>query len=94
MQNVVSAIWYGVIVVIAALGIAVAFAVQPATVSVDIADPRGVQGAQGRDDEGVWFTGDAQIASDRFIDTPWRIMAWRWRQAPGDALPVTLGIGA
>ncbi|MFN5341450.1 MAG: acyltransferase family protein [Roseiflexaceae bacterium] len=94
MQNVVSAIWYGVIVVIAALGIAVAFAVQPATVSVDIVDPRGVQGAQGRDDEGVWFTGDAQIASDRFIDTPWRIMAWRWRQAPGDALPVTLGIGA
>jgi hypothetical protein len=44
MQNVVSAIWYGVIVVIAALGIAVAFAAQPAAVSVDIADPKGVLG--------------------------------------------------
>lgn len=94
MQNFRVAIWYGIIVLMTMVGVVGAFASQPAVVSVDITDPKVVQGAQGRDDEGVWFTGDASIASDRFIDTPWRVMAWRWRQAPGAPLPVELHIGS
>lgn len=67
-----------------------AFAHQPTQISLGLHDPLTAQGTLGIDPEGVWFTGNTQIAVNRFGDTPWRAMQWRWRQAPGTPLDVRL----
>lgn len=63
---------------------------QPSQVGIDLTNPMVAQGTLGRDPEGVWFTGDTQVVVDRFVDTPWRALQWRWRQAPGAPLAVQL----
>lgn len=63
---------------------------QPSQVGIDLTNPMVAQGTLGRDPEGVWFTGDTQVVVDRFADTPWRVLQWRWRQAPGAPLAVQL----
>lgn len=63
---------------------------QPSQVGIDLTNPMVAQGTLGRDPEGVWFTGDTQVVVDRFADTPWRALQWRWRQAPGAPLAVQL----
>ena len=67
-----------------------AFAHQPTQISLALHDPLIAQGTLGIDPEGVWFTGNTQIVVNRFGDTPWRAMQWRWRQAPGTPLEVRL----
>ena len=69
-----------------------ALAPQPRDVGLDLNNPLVADGTLGRDPEGVWLTGNTQIVSDRFGDTPWRALQWRWRQAPGTPLQVTLQI--
>lgn len=93
MRRYRDAIWYVLIVVCAGAAALGALSTQPVAVDIALADPTVVQGAQGQDAEGVWFDGNTTIESDRFIDTPWRIAAWRWRQAPGEHLAVQIGIG-
>jgi hypothetical protein len=34
--------------------------------------------------------GDTHVVVDRFADTPWRALQWRWRHAPGTPLTVQL----
>jgi peptidoglycan/LPS O-acetylase OafA/YrhL len=67
-----------------------AFAHQPTQISLALQDPLIAQGTLGSDPEGVWLTGDTQVVVDRFVDTPWRAVQWRWRQAPGTPLDVQL----
>ena len=71
-----------------------ALAHQPAQISLALQDPVIAQGTLGRDPEGVWFTGDTQVVVDRYVDTPWRAVQWRWRQAPGTPLTVQLHLEA
>jgi len=63
---------------------------QPLLVPIDLTNPVVAQGTLGSDPEGVWFTGDTHVVVDRFADTPWRALQWRWRQAPGTPLTVQL----
>ena len=65
MRSYRGAIWSVLVVALAAASVVVAFISQPRSVVIDVGDPRTVQGAQGRDGEGVWFGGDAVIASDQ-----------------------------
>lgn len=58
-----------------------AFIQQPIQIALELANPLIAQGTLGRDPEGVWFSGDTQIAVSRFDDTQWRSLQWRWRQA-------------
>ena len=67
-----------------------ALSAQPAQVTIDLTNPLLTEGTLGSDPEGVWFTGNTQVAVDRFADTPWRVLHWRWRQASGLPLPVQL----
>ena len=67
-----------------------ALAQQPLQVPLDLTNPLVADGTFGRDPEGVWLTGNTQIVSDRFGDSPWREFRWRWRQAPGTPLQVRL----
>ena len=71
-----------------------AFAHQPDVTTLVLHDPLTAQGTLGSDPEGVWFTGKTQLAVNRFGDTPWRAMQWRWRQAPGASLDVKLQLAA
>jgi peptidoglycan/LPS O-acetylase OafA/YrhL len=71
-----------------------AFAYQPTQVAINVSNPMIAQGTLGRDPEGVWFTGDTQINSNRFGNTPWRAMQWRWRQAPGTPLVAKVQLAA
>jgi peptidoglycan/LPS O-acetylase OafA/YrhL len=66
------------------------FAHQPDQLAIALDNPVHAQGVLGSDPEGVWFTGNTQINSNRFGDTPWRAMQWRWRQAPGTPLVVNV----
>ena len=63
---------------------------QPTQIRLALHEPLIAQGTLGSDPEGVWFTGDTQVVVDRFADTPWRALQWRWRQAPGMPLTVQL----
>jgi peptidoglycan/LPS O-acetylase OafA/YrhL len=67
-----------------------ALAHQPTQIRLALHEPLIAQGTLGSDPEGVWFTGDTQVVVDRFADTPWRALQWRWRQAPGMPLTVQL----
>jgi len=72
------------------VGIWWAFTHQPTQLSLALQDPLIAQGTLGSDPEGVWFTGDTRVVVDRFPDTLWRAVQWRWRQAPGAPLTVQL----
>jgi len=63
---------------------------QTTQISLVLHDQFIAQGTLGSDPEWVWFTGNTQIVVNRFGDTPWRAMQWRWRQAPGTPLTVQL----
>ena len=65
---------------------------QPLQVGLDLTNPFVANGTLGSDPEGVWLTGNTQIASSRYADTPWRMLQWRWRQAPGTPLHVQVQI--
>jgi len=71
-----------------------AFVQQPVTISLALDNPLIAQGTLGRDPEGVWFGGDTQIAVNRFDDTQWRLIKWRWRQATDTPLDVHVRIAA
>ncbi|MCX6014054.1 MAG: hypothetical protein NT020_00450, partial [Chloroflexales bacterium] len=64
--------------------------VQSTRVTIDLTNPLLTEGTLGSDPEGVWFAGNTQVAVDRFADTPWRALHWRWRQASGLPLSVQL----
>lgn len=67
-----------------------ALSAQPPRVTIDLTNPLLAEGTLGSDPEGVWLTGNTQVAADRFVDTPWRALHWRWRHASGLPLPVQL----
>jgi peptidoglycan/LPS O-acetylase OafA/YrhL len=65
-----------------------AFVQQPRQIALELDNPLIAQGTLGRDPEGVWFDGNTQIAVNRFDDTQWRHLQWRWRQATDAPLAV------
>lgn len=78
------------VVMVSGWGLWSAFVHQPTRIAIAIDNPLLVEGTQGVDPDGVWFDGNTRINLNRFHDMPWRLASWRWRQPPGDTLPVTL----
>lgn len=90
--------WYimSMFVVVTIIGGAWAWYVlahQPLQVTIDLRDPTQVNVTQGVDPDGIWFDGNTHISTQRFLDMPWRVARWRWRQPPGELLPITLTAG-
>lgn len=82
-----------VVVVMSGVWTWYALAHQPRQVTIELRDPAQVSGTQGVDPDGIWFDGNTHITTQRFLDVPWRIAHWRWRQPPGAYLPITLTAG-
>ncbi|MEY2846836.1 MAG: hypothetical protein RL076_2382 [Chloroflexota bacterium] len=78
------------VVIVSGWGLWSAFVHQPSRITIALDNPLLVDGTQGVDPDGVWFDGNTRINLNRFHDMPWRLVSWRWRQPPGDTLPVTL----
>ena len=83
----------GLVISLCGVGIWYALLHQPAQVAIDLRDPMQVSGTQGVDPDGIWFDGDTHVTMQRFMDMPWRVAHWRWRQPPGAILPITLTAG-